>query len=394
MTRKAPFRSLSFSPTTALAGLVGGLALTLGGCAAEMDLDYEAHSSAIETEFISTQWGYVWSHKSTGSFVAASAYSRNSSGNVFGQGVDNTVTQLGVGEYSVHFPGLSSVGGHVQVSAYGSGSERCKVASWVGASGGTDVRVNCFSATGAAVNSLFTASFVNKSGTSSTDEAYVWANQPASASYTPSAAYQFNSSGQTNTITRQGTGAYTVSLPGQSAAGGTLEVTAYGAGSDYCKVTSWQQTTDGVDAFVRCFAAGGSPSDSLYTLNFANASSPNGAYSYSYAWADQATSASYTPSLSYQKGFLAGSPGDVATDITAGRSAQGRYFVDMPGMGTDGSNLQVTAYGTGSEYCKVVNWTAISGGGVRGNIACFDTDGDPADTRFVTVFTDEDVFIP
>src|SRR5262245_42166976 len=63
---------------------------------------------------------------------------------------------------------------------------------------------------------------------SSAQLGYVWANQPSSASYTPSLTYQFNSAGGTNTITRSGVGQYTVHFPGLSTLGGHVQVTAYG----------------------------------------------------------------------------------------------------------------------------------------------------------------------
>ena len=70
------------------------------------------------------------------------------------------------GAYSVRVPGLGGPGGrHVQVSAYGTGAERCKVGSWgqVGVGGSTRqdevIYVNCFKA-GQPANSMFTLSYV------------------------------------------------------------------------------------------------------------------------------------------------------------------------------------------------------------------------------------------
>ena len=61
--------------------------------------------------------------------------------------------------------------------------------------------------------------------------AFVWANHPSTASYTPSATYQWNShhpGAAVNTITRTGKGSYTVRLPGLDAKSGTAIATAYG----------------------------------------------------------------------------------------------------------------------------------------------------------------------
>jgi hypothetical protein len=69
--------------------------------------------------------------------------------------------------------------------------------------------------------------------------AYLWAEQPTAPSYTPAPGYQFNSSGATNTLVRTGVGAYTALLPNLGTAAGTVHVTAYGTGSEACKVASW-----------------------------------------------------------------------------------------------------------------------------------------------------------
>ena len=68
---------------------------------------------------------------------------------------------------------------------------------------------------------------------------YVWANQPATASYTPDPAFQKNSTGGTNTVHRTGRGRYEVRFPRLGAAQGTVDVTAYGSTDRYCKAASW-----------------------------------------------------------------------------------------------------------------------------------------------------------
>lgn len=359
------------------------------GCGDFYDETGDGEVDSTEQAFVTDTWAYAWTQQSTGSFVASSSFSRNSSGDLVGEGVDNTVTQIDTGRYHVQFPGVgTAAGGNVQVTAYGSGSERCKVDHWSNSGGAVGVYVNCFTAGGAAVNTRFSIAYIRKSGTGASEEAYVWADDATATAYTPNATYQFNSSGASNTIARLGTGRYAVTLPEQTALGGTVEVTAYGAGSDYCKVSGWAQSGDDTVVNVRCFDSAGALSDSRFTVNFARSTSPNGALSYSYAWASQAASAAYTPSLSYQKGFVAGDWGDVATDITAGRTSTGRYFVDLPGMSSTGSNVQVTAYGSGSEYCKVVGWSGDEAN-AEANVACFDAGGALTDTQFVLVYTDD-----
>lgn len=366
----------------------------LAGCSGPAEVSgEEAEAGALSQAFSSTfAWGFVWAQQATGTFSASSSYSRNSSGGISGLGVTNTITQTGTGTYRVDFPGIGNeVGGNVQVTAYGGGSERCKVASWQSSGTTLQVFVNCFTSTGAATNTLFTASYVRRPVTSlccGAAGAYLWANQPSTASYTPSTTYQWNSTGVNNTISRTGVGRYTANLPGMSFIGGTVEVTAYGTGSNHCKVVSWF----GSSVDVACFTAAGAPADTLFTLNYDNQISPNGGPSFAYAWADQPSTASYTPSLTYQYGALASECSSFAGPITVQRTSVGRYAMQIPTLSPTGSNVKVTAYGSGGESCKVVGWFG-SGTGTEVDVACFDAAGSAVDTRYVVVYTTDQFII-
>ncbi len=73
--------------------------------------------------------------------------------------------------------------------------------------------------------------------------------------------------------------------------------------------------------------------------------------------------------------------------MTITRSAQGRYsvrFAGLGGNGTPGGNVQVTAYGSGTEICKVVSWSSPSSD-FTATVNCFDNNGNLVDTRY-TVF--------
>jgi hypothetical protein len=110
---------------------------------------------------------------------------------------------------------------------------------------------------------------------------YVWANQPTTASYTPSNVYSYNLVGRANAnrISRSSAGVYAVrcngvgggslfSGSGTWGAGGHVQVTAYGGNSNHCKVASW--STGGRDFIsnVRCFNSNGQLADSPFTLLF------------------------------------------------------------------------------------------------------------------------------
>ena len=98
---------------------------------------------------------------------------------------------------------------------------------------------------------------------------YVWANNPTAASYTPSSAYSFNSAGAPITITRSASGQYQVTfseLGGSGIFGGNVQVTAYGSGSEICKVVSWASGGGNFVVNVRCFTAAGAAVDTRYTV--------------------------------------------------------------------------------------------------------------------------------
>jgi hypothetical protein len=324
--------------------------------------------------------GFVWAGSTSGSGQASSSYSYNSTGST----VANTISWLGTGYARVDFPGLGDqIGGNVQVTAYGGSTDRCKVGGW-GSSGSTlQAWVYCHNTAGQLVNTPFTASYVRRTGVGYNQTGgYVWADQPSAASYTPSPYYQYNAAGQRNTISRSGVGQYYVTFPGTTVNGGSVEVTAYGSGSEYCKIGYWS----GNGVAVNCFANGGAPVDSLFTLNFTD-QSPNGTPSYQYAWADQPTATNYTPSTYYQKGMIARECDTSAGTVTINRNGTGNYTAILPVLSPTGSNVKVTSYSGGAEMCKVVGWYGNGSSGTQVNIACYSPTGAPADTYFDLVYS-------
>lgn len=205
--------------------------------------------------------------------------------------------------------------------------------------------------------------------------AYVWANQPSSASYTPSSLYSANSAGLTNTITRSGVGSYAVHFPGM-AQGGTVDVTSY-SNTGNCHVGSWFRDSVGQNVSVYCYAPGGAAQDSYFTASFtAPAGSPG---TIGYVWANLPTSASYTPSSLYQFN-------STGANNTITRSGVGVYQVQLPGLGSYAGTVKVTAYGSGSQSCSVTQWG--SGTTVQNvNVACVNAAGAPVDAYFTATYT-------
>ena len=97
---------------------------------------------------------YVWANNRTAaSYVPSVTYSHNSAGGTV------QITRSGTGRYAVRFAGLGGsgqAGGNVQVTPYGSDSNRCKVRWW--SSSGSDFVANvaCFRSTGDAVDARYT----------------------------------------------------------------------------------------------------------------------------------------------------------------------------------------------------------------------------------------------
>jgi hypothetical protein len=209
-----------------------------------------------------------------------------------------------------------------------------------------------------------------------TGSAYVWANDPTSGSYTPATGYQSNSTGATNTITHDAgvTGAYTVHLPNLGSASGTVLVTAYGSSHDRCKVASWGPVGTRQDVHVRCFTVSGAPDDTTFTMSYTNKVGAGN----SFVWADQPNTAQYTPSSQYQ----ANSAGGTGTVI---RNSAGNYRVLLPTSDIGVLfHAQVTAYGTGPEYCGIQSlaWSGQPSPHRDVSVRCFAPSGAVADARF------------
>ncbi|MFJ7154130.1 hypothetical protein ACIQUQ_04255 [Streptomyces sp. NPDC101118] len=316
---------------------------------------------------------YVWanspSHALNTPYAPSAAYSRNSTG------AANSVVRTGTGLYTVRLANLGRTGGTVHVTAYGATSNTCAVRDWNPVGNRLDVRVSCFTRTGLRVNTPFTASFVNTSGLGGSRFGYVWANNPTSAAYTPSTAYQFNSSGALNAITRSGTGRYTVRLRSIGAAAGHVQVTAYGDTSARCKVGNW--FVSGADQLVnvRCHDRLGNLRDQRFTLTYARATGIQRATPAAYAWANLPGSAAYNPSAAYSY-----NSSGVVNRIR--RVSQGIYRFYPPNQQLSNGNVQVTAYGGDSKYCKVERWNPTDGVQVR----CYTVSGSLTDTYYDVSF--------
>jgi hypothetical protein len=291
------------------------------------------------------------------------SYSYNSGG--------GAITYTGTaGVYTVRMAELGLSGGSVQVSSYGSAATRCKVAGWGPSAGAQVIQVRCHDTSGALAASPFVVFFDKGSSQSGGHGAHLY----YSGSTVP-ATWSWNSSGSTNTVTRTSTGRYNVSLPGLGFSNAGVHVTAYGSGSEHCKIVSW--STGFVN--VRCNDNAGQLADSPFVLNYF--SGTQRAYAVGgHAWIESA-SAAPAGYQSNQDIYSCGTAGPVTvsgfTNVT--------YPNTRPTSWSFPTTTMSKAYGDDGNFCKVQYWTP-SGTGYMARTICSAPNGTSTTSRFTSSF--------
>jgi hypothetical protein len=193
-------------------------------------------------------------------------------------------------------------------------------------------------------------------------DAYAWGYSPSTPSYVVTGAYVKNPTGGSTTISRAGTGRYTITFTGMNFARGNVQVTAYG-NANVCNVVNWY----GATINVACRNPAGAPADSRFSAIYRNASLP------AYVWAHSGTTPTYDASSTYSK-----NPSGRA--VTVHRLDVGRYRVVFNGSSIAGGQAHVTAYNSGAS-CALLSW-----GGSAADVQCRDTTG-RADTALSLSWT-------
>ncbi len=211
---------------------------------------------------------HVWANRPTSaSYVPDPLYSYNS------RSASNRIQRSAKGQYVVRLNGLGGIGGHVQLTPYGSGTVRCSVAGW-SASGSTQtVKVGCRTPAGAAADAMFTMTFARGgavTGADGADTAYLWSDDLIAQNHPAKESYAFSTTGAEMTISRMQVGEYTVALAGLGGDNGTVHVTPYGDRGIQCSTSYWASFgTKDQRVFVSCFGPKGEPRDSRFTLTYA-----------------------------------------------------------------------------------------------------------------------------
>ena len=221
-------------------------------------------------------------------------------------------------------------------------------------------------------------------------KAWVWAHQPTVASYKPDPCYQYNShrnKNDANIITRQGTGQYTVELPGlgKSKRDGIVHVSPYGNSNHSCQIVSWEASGTTKKIKVCCFKDG-SLVDGLFTLLFYKETHRRSERDGAYLWADQPENNDYIPNKKHQWNST-GLPNKVR------RLKTGSYQVEVPGMSqSSGVFLATACNSVESQYTAEVTEWKYEGNNLILDINCFDAHGNLADSQFTfTYMSDSDI---
>ena len=203
---------------------------------------------------------FAYAHQPTGTNYSPSA------GGSWNPAGTSTVVRTGVGQYRVTFNNLATrlpagVVGHAQVNAVGTTSGYCNAMNLYTSGVNLSVDVRCYaSPTGTAVDRKFSVVFALPSD----HLAYAWGDKPATASYSPIAAFSSNPRRGPIVILRKGVGSYRVDWTGMEFElldEGNVQVTAYG-GPTVCKVRG--RSGNGAD--LQCYSSNGTPADSRFMV--------------------------------------------------------------------------------------------------------------------------------
>ncbi|HVG64034.1 MAG TPA: hypothetical protein VNA24_36055 [Hyalangium sp.] len=264
------------------------------------------------------------------------------------------------GSYTVTFAGLgapvsgASSGGHVQISAEGTGNVRCRSMGWSG-SPNLSASVQCNAPDGSLADSAFAILFFRYTlpapSTLPATSAYTW----VTASGGVSAAYDYNSSGTHNTVTKTATGRYTVRISNATAVNASMMVTSYsGAAGTVCSVGSWGASL----ATIECRDRLGNLADSAFNFSY-SVTGPTRDQQGAHAWFNGSSAHSTYSSALGKVSWC--SP----ASVTGSRSGSLATIVVSGELGSwDASPFLrasfVNSYGTAG-YCKVESLTSVEG---------------------------------
>ncbi|MCA8954219.1 MAG: hypothetical protein KDE27_32220 [Planctomycetes bacterium] len=353
----------------------------LAPCSTPLLVAALALSSQVSAQYVA--WAYVQPAGQPASFTPNLAFQYSPTGTPISVSRDPGTQN----RYYVYFHNASQFG-VAEVSA-ATGSSTAVVRGWNALGSDVAVHVETFDVNGGpAANAGFTIRY-REGGPLAKRSAYLWADQPTAGSYTPNTNYSWNGSRPDPTITRMGTGRYTVRLPGLAATGaefGHVQVTPYSSALRRAKVAGWNQLLGDVLVDVRCFDGTGNPTDAAFVLGYDERAAPIAAAegSGAHVWGSQPTLASYAADPSYADSNGVYGPPE-AESIT--RLGTGSYRVHLPNVTPSASSTAlVSAYGVGPEFATLTGWSSDGCDGTFVNVITRATSGNPVDARFTLQF--------
>lgn len=326
-------------------------------------------------------WALVQPPNANGTFVPDLAFQRTPSGEIV------TVERLAQGRFRVDFPSLGSAfDGVPHVTAW-YGNHTVVVRAWAPAGSVLQVFVDVFNVGGALVDEPFLLHY-RRGGEPTMPSAYVWANDPTAANYTPIQTYNWNGNRGFATVQRMATGVYQVTFPGLSPlpnTSGTMQVSPVngysGAVVPRHASVAWSAQTNPILFLVHTYDALGNASDAMFTLSY---------------HANAAPIASDQGSGAYASTF--GNvlmPGYHASNGTAGpinaesltQLGTGQYDVVLPSVvAADSATVQVSVYGIDAGKASVNHWGSNGGAPTHVRVDTFDAAGNPANRAFLLTY--------
>jgi hypothetical protein len=280
----------------------------------------------------------------------------------------STVAVIGVGQYKIDFVGQAAAGGVAHVTAINTVPHWCQINAF-GPSGADEiVAVSCHKVGGALDPTAFSAIFDSSTGPVG----------PGSFGYVNSTAgggliSQYNSSGAGNAVVHAGAGQWTVNFPGVASPGpmdGSLQATAVSQPGVpmRCKILSWASGGAGQTVKVNCYNAGGVLTDTQFTLTYQYLRALYGGFAppkyFGYLW-NQPVGGPVSTNYNNPAG-----PG--ANVLTPGVLAT----VQFPLLAVLPDDIQVTAYGSGPNFCGLTNpWTHSGTTTIARDVNCFTNAG-------------------
>jgi hypothetical protein len=422
------------------AGKVGAASLAIG-------LTVVLGTSPAHAEFVvqNRLYGFVAAGNNGAMVTTDQRFSYNFADNTQGSSASITVTRAGRGHYWVNFPQLgqptgldamANANGIVEVTGFNglvlaNPNVRCKPSTWSASPSNNTLSIEiwCFTPAGAVSDGFFAANYLKRFTDFMDplqDSAYAYVSDATSAigtTYNVTDPHSYNSMQQPINVTRQATGVYDIYFVGQRPgypfpvpngcspapgySGGTVEVTAVGTDSAFCKNWSWWDT--GSDTFVRvlCFDTSGNPVNSKFNVKYSNAY-PEASSNQGFGWVDGVGTpvggnSNADPGYSAELDYVDDSNGcghyetyndgsQVVPILSHGGT--GKYGIQFPQLGAtphststmgpfDGpANAMFTTYNDGADYCNFVGWSYSSSSGMTLFSQCFGANGALKDVQF------------